>query len=211
MKVNKFKKYIFVGFLLLTSCVISAQIDYAKLKGAKAKAVLMKEFPFVNAYDYSFNSPNKDSLLVKVINENSPEALLSKKFSSQLASNREDSIVFSIKLITRLIVEIDGKKHYFISYKPSNYKKKTLDIIEEKAIYIENTISTKETELFKSILLNANAYMLFKFNNKRNDKSYQIINELKSKVKNDQGIIDVKLLATVLEENKSKLKSYLEN
>jgi len=209
----KFSKYLFfltvIGFFLNLS--LQAQIDYSKLAGLKSKIKIVKEYSFVNVYDYSFNSPDKDSLLTRQLEGNSIEAVLSKRFSGEFSKNSKDSIYFSIKLITRMIVELNNGKHYFLSYKTSTSDNKFVtDYYEDDSFGIkENTTSNNELDLLKSILKNSNAYLLFKFYNRSNNKNYPEINRLKPSTKNENGVLDLKKLAKVIEDNKAVLAKYL--
>jgi len=191
---------------------LNAQIDYSKFNGAKAKANIVKEFPFANVYDYNFNSPDKDSLLVRQLKTNTAESALSTKFANEFSLNTKDSISFSVKLVSRMIVDLNNKKHYFISYKKSNStSKEVIDFyVDENSKFITNVIASKEVDLFKSILKNSNAFMLFKFYSNSNNKKYSEINALKSQVKNEQDVLDIKKLDKVLKENKASLSKYLE-
>ena len=206
------KKYFNLVILFVVFCNSVCAQNYTKYKGAKSKVNIVKEFSFANAYDYNFDASEKDSLLVNVLNDNSLEALISKKFSNELAVNKKDSIAFSVKLVSRLIVEVDNKKHYLVSYETSDNRNRVVsNFYNNGNDFIENTSSNNEIKLLKSILKNANAYLLFKFYNKRNDKKHALVGKLKVEAKNEQGILDIKKLTKVLEANKAQLASYFDN
>lgn len=192
--------------------VVFSQIDYSKYEGSKGKIRFFKEYSFSNIYDYSIDSEQKDSLITKVIRGNNPEALISKKYSSKFSQSKTESTSFKIKLKTRLIVTINNTKHSLISYKSSDNNKVIITdyYLDDDSTFKENTRSNDEINLLKSILENSNANLLFEFYNRRNNENYPEINKLKSQAKNSDGILDIKKLAKVLEENKAILSKYLD-
>jgi len=152
-------------------------------------------------------------LFLIILTGNYPEALISKKFTSELSRNINDSIIFSLRLNTRLIIEINNQKHYLVSYNKNNDISKNIveDYILNKDLgYDENKISNNDINLLKSIIGNVNANIVFKFYNKSSNKKYPEINRLKPMVKNEQGVIDIKKLAKTIKENKGSLLKYLE-
>jgi hypothetical protein len=197
-------------FCLLLCQVVFSQIDYAQFEGKKGKISFFKEYSLSNIYDYNLDAENKDSLIVRLLNGNHPEALISKKYSSEFLKNINDSIVFSIKLKTRLIIEIQNKEHSLISYKTSkNEMVSVIDYVNDNG-WLENTDNNKELDLMKSILKNSNSNIIFEFYNRKNNKNYPEINTLKPLVKNENGILDIEKLAQVIKENKSTLSKYID-
>ncbi|WP_010182785.1 hypothetical protein [Aquimarina agarilytica] len=203
-------KMLLLSFLWYS--VVFSQIDYSKYEGSKGKIRFFKEYSFSNIYDYSIDSEQKDSLITKVIRGNNPEALISKKYSSKFSQSKTESTSFKIKLKTRLIVTINNTKHSLISYKSSDNNKVIITdyYLDDDSTFKENTRSNDEINLLKSILENSNANLLFEFYNRRNNENYPEINKLKSQAKNSDGILDIKKLAKVLEENKAILSKYLD-
>ncbi|CAA0165053.1 conserved hypothetical protein [Tenacibaculum maritimum] len=213
MKKNiDFKIIISVITFLFLKSIVYAQLDYSKFEGIKSKITIVKEFSFVNVYDYNFNSSGKDSLLVQTLNDNSLEAAISKEYAPKFINNTKDSISFSVKLLSRLIIDVDNKRHYFVSYKTSDNNVKMISIfLNNGNHFIESTSSNSEIELLKSILMNSNAYLLFQLYNERNNPNYPEINKLKPFVKDPKGNLNIKKLAKVLEENKTLLAKYLDD
>ena len=212
MKKNiDFKIIISVITFLFLKSVSYAQLDYSKFEGIKSKITIVKEYSFVNVYDYNFNSNGKDSLLVQTLNDSSLEAAISKKYAPKFINNTKDSISFSVKLLSRLIIDVDNKRHYFVSYKASDNNVKMIsNFLNNGVDFIESTSSNSEIELLKTILKNSNAYLLFKFYNKRKSKNYPVVDKLKGATKNEQGFLDIKKLAQVLKDNKASLAKYLD-
>lgn len=207
---GKMKNRFLLISLLLLSFLCHSQVDYSKFEGIKSKISINKEFSLANIYDYKYDAKEDDSLLVKSFDVPSLESALSKKYTEKFSRN-VDSTVFSVKLITRLIVEVDNEKNYLISFKTSdNQTKQVLNFKKENLNFKEAYNSTKEIDLLKSILQNSNAFIVFQFYNKRMDSNYPEINKLKPLTKNEQGILDIEKLENVIRENKSSLDKYLE-
>jgi len=202
--------YLFIFLNLIMIQKTFSQTDYTQFEGKKGSISFFKKYEFSNVHDYNINTPGRDSTLTKILKGSYPEARISQKFSSKFLKNTKDSIIFSIALRTRLIIESHGKKHSLISYLTSD--KTTANIIDyifEKS-WKENSTTDIEIDFIKTILENADANIIFKFYNDSDNSKYPEINKLKPLVKNENGDLDIEKLARVIKENKSVLSKYLD-
>lgn len=189
---------------------INSQIDYSKFKGQNGKIKFLKEYSLSNIYDYGIDAIEKnDSLIKNILNDDYPEALISKKYSPEFLNNTVDSLRFYVKLRTRLIINMDNKVHYLISYSTSIDKNPSVvDYVSNEANWTENTTSSNELKLLISILKNSTANIIFEFYNNKNNQHYPEINKLKALTKNAKGVLNIQKLAQVLRENKAILSKY---
>lgn len=202
-------KKIIVLISVIISNVSFSQIDYTKFEGEKSKISIFKEYEYANLYDYASNSSKKDSVVSKQLLGVSPEALLTNKFNTELAINTKDSISFTINLVTRFKINIDNQNHTFISYTTSKTPSvRVVDFVYNDKQWIENTNENEQINYLKVILKNVNAFILFQFYNDEDNSNYPEINRLKVLAKNKEGILDIKKLAKVIEENKVSLIKY---
>ncbi|MFL0126770.1 hypothetical protein V2625_04295, partial [Tenacibaculum maritimum] len=146
------------------------------------------------------------------------EHLLTAKFKNKFEKNLPDAIVFSLRLISKLSIDIKDIRYEFIKFEEIdsggfNDPKTSRIFITERQNNIRNEVvnKTNEVSLFESILKTSNVNVLFQFYNERNSKKYAEINKLKPLVKDPKGNLNIKKLAKVLEENKTLLAKYLDD
>ncbi|CAA0189441.1 hypothetical protein [Tenacibaculum maritimum] len=213
---------IFFIFLALTNLYVFSQketINYKKLNGETSKIKISSKYSFSNLYDYQVNSKNFDSIVTKPYRNNRlSEHLLTAKFKNKFEKNLPDAIVFSLRLISKLSIDIKDIRYEFIKFEEIdsggfNDPKTSRIFITERQNNIRNEVvnKTNEVSLFESILKTSNVNVLFQFYNERNSKKYAEINKLKPLVKDPKGNLNIKKLAKVLEENKTLLAKYLDN
>ncbi|MFL0117743.1 hypothetical protein, partial [Tenacibaculum maritimum] len=203
---------IFFIFLALTNLYVFSQketINYKKLNGETSKIKISSKYSFSNLYDYQVNSKNFDSIVTKPYRNNRlSEHLLTAKFKNKFEKNLPDAIVFSLRLISKLSIDIKDIRYEFIKFEEIdsggfNDPKTSRIFITERQNNIRNEVvnKTNEVSLFESILKTSNVNVLFQFYNERNSKKYAEINKLKPLVKDPKGNLNIKKLAKVLEEN----------
>ncbi|CAA0159747.1 hypothetical protein [Tenacibaculum maritimum] len=213
---------IFFIFLALTNLYVFSQketINYKKLNGETSKIKISSKYSFSNLYDYQVNSKNFDSIVTKPYRNNRlSEHLLTAKFKNKFEKNLPDAIVFSLRLISKLSIDIKDIRYEFIKFEEIdsggfNDPKTSRIFITERQNNIRNEVvnKTNEVSLFESILKTSNVNVLFQFYNERNSKKYAEINKLKPLVKDPKGNLNIKKLAKVLEENKTLLAKYLDD
>lgn len=208
-------KYIYTIILLNISLFINSQtkaIDYKSLKGEKSKIKISKKYTFSKIYDYRINSKNLDSLLVKPFNNNLPENILTSKFENQLLQNKPDSISFSLRLFSKLSVDIKRTRYVFIKYQQANNMLSTNEILilkrnEDNWQEINN--KSPEIQFFETIMKNSSVNVLFQFYNKKDSKRYPEVNKLKFQTKDIKGNLDIEKLAKTLEKNRDVLSKYI--
>ncbi|WP_407281537.1 hypothetical protein [Tenacibaculum maritimum] len=194
-------------------------INYKKLNGETSKIKISSKYSFSNLYDYQVNSKNFDSIVTKPYRNNRlSEHLLTAKFKNKFEKNLPDAIVFSLRLISKLSIDIKDIRYEFIKFEEIdsggfNDPKTSRIFITERQNNIRNEVvnKTNEVSLFESILKTSNVNVLFQFYNERNSKKYAEINKLKPLVKDPKGNLNIKKLAKVLEENKTLLAKYLDD
>ena len=93
-----------------------------------------------------------------------------------------------------------------------------IDDQKQRKIFIAKEYNNQWEEIKKScypslevILKNADSKMFWQFYSKEDDIKYPNINKLKLLTKDENGVLNIKKLAKVLEENKSVLAKYLNN
>ncbi|WP_407265102.1 hypothetical protein R5N98_04330 [Tenacibaculum maritimum] len=213
---------IFFIFFALTNLYVFSQketINYKKLNGETSKIKISSKYSFSNLYDYQVNSKNFDSIVTKPYRNNRlSEHLLTAKFKNKFEKNLPDAIVFSLRLISKLSIDIKDIRYEFIKFEEIdsggfNDPKTSRIFITERQNNIRNEVvnKTNEVSLFESILKTSNVNVLFQFYNERNSKKYAEINKLKPLVKDPKGNLNIKKLAKVLEENKTLLAKYLDD
>ncbi|MFL0221355.1 hypothetical protein, partial [Tenacibaculum maritimum] len=184
-----------------------------------SKIKISSKYSFSNLYDYQVNSKNFDSIVTKPYRNNRlSEHLLTAKFKNKFEKNLPDAIVFSLRLISKLSIDIKDIRYEFIKFEEIdsggfNDPKTSRIFITERQNNIRNEVvnKTNEVSLFESILKTSNVNVLFQFYNERNSKKYAEINKLKPLVKDPKGNLNIKKLAKVLEENKTLLAKYLDD
>ncbi|WP_407267605.1 hypothetical protein [Tenacibaculum maritimum] len=194
-------------------------INYKKLNGETSKIKISSKYSFSNLYDYQVNSKNFDSIVTKPYRNNRlSEHLLTAKFKNKFEKTLPDAIVFSLRLISKLSIDIKDIRYEFIKFEEIdsggfNDPKTSRIFITERQNNIRNEVvnKTNEVSLFESILKTSNVNVLFQFYNERNSKKYAEINKLKPLVKDPKGNLNIKKLAKVLEENKTLLAKYLDD
>lgn len=191
-----------------------AQINYADLKGIKSSISLVKQYRLANLYEYSANSKTGDSIVVKGYGYEIAEEALTRKYNQILSMNKADSISSRIILKSRLVLEIDNETHAFIKHKldaPANsgYLIVT-NLIFRDGRWEENQHPNRETESIKHVFTICKPETLFAFFNERDDPNQPEINKLKPLVKNESGVLDIKLLEGLIDQNKTLLAKYLE-
>ncbi|MFL0153660.1 hypothetical protein V2687_03840 [Tenacibaculum maritimum] len=213
---------IFFIFFALTNLYVFSQketINYKKLNGETSKIKISSKYSFSNLYDYQVNYKNYDTIVTKPYRNNRlSEHLLTAKFKNKFEKNLPDAIVFSLRLISKLSIDIKDIRYEFIKFEEIdsggfNDPKTSRIFITERQNNIRNEVvnKTNEVSLFESILKTSNVNVLFQFYNERNSKKYAEINKLKPLVKDPKGNLNIKKLAKVLEENKTLLAKYLDD
>jgi hypothetical protein len=208
------RKILLSLLLVLCSGNIIAQNNYADLGGTKSAISLLKQYRLANLYEYRADAKTGDSVLVKAYGYEIAEEALTRKYNDILKVNTADSISSRIILKSRLVLEIDNERHTFIKHQlnaPANDQ--TLIVINfvfRNGRWEENQNPTSETELIKNVFSMCKPETLFAFFNERNNPSQPEINKLKPLVKNESGVLDIKLLEGVISQNKISLAKYLE-
>lgn len=206
-------KYALLGLSAL--CVLSsqAQIDYRNFTGEEAKVTFAYQFPFVNLYDYTVDAVG-DSLITGNFGVPIAEQSLITKYSSDLANNVDDSIVFAISLQSRMIIEIGLERHTLIKYREVRGGGQSsflvMDLISESGAWVENQSTSEQIETLKSILRLSSVGLLFKLFGTSTRSIGPLIIELRPMVKNDAGHLDIDKLNEVLKNNQNRLVEYLD-
>lgn len=198
--------------LFLASHSLFSQLDYHQFVGNKGKISFNKEYSYANLYDYKINSSKEDSIITEKLSSSIPEGLLTDQYHTDLSINKKDSITFEIIVNSRLLVDINAERICLIKYKTRSNTKASEDkifkVVRTGENWKELTNSNIEIQLLESILLETDVNMLFQFYNYRDDPQYADINRLKTEVKDDKGVINIKKLAEVIINNKAALSPY---
>ena len=208
-------KNILLILLLASSNCLLSQLDYNSFKGEKSKISFNKEYTYSNIYDYRVNAKYEDSLMIRKYKINTPEGILSNKYSLELSENKKDSVVFEVILHSKLMVDINRERHCFIKYKTRKDNKssdiKIVNLTKEKDTWRENTDTNNEIEKTKQVFLYTDVNMLFEFYNYFDNPNFPELNNLKPLVKESNGTLNIGKLYDVIMQNKATLNQYLEN
>ncbi len=186
------------------------QIDYNAFQGKQSSISYSKVYSFANFYDYQPDASGKDSIIIESYGSVIPEEGLVLKYQDNFQKNKKDTIVFGIILKTRLKIEVNNVMHVFIKYKLLNNNivsedYELVDLIKTDDMWIENQRSDQELESLQNLLRFINADLMFKFFGESDNPNYPIVNELKSLVKNEKGILDIRKMENVLKQNRDRL------
>ena len=159
-------KYIYLFLLLLTNFFGFSQtelIDYKALSGEKSKITIPRKYTFSRLYDYKINSKKLDSIVTKPFNENIPESVITTKYENQLLENKPDSISFSLRLVSKLSVDINKIRHVFIKYQEVNEKEldKIIVVNRVQNNWLELINKNIEVSLFESTIKNSSVCLLY--------------------------------------------------
>ncbi|MCA6381573.1 MAG: hypothetical protein IM606_05975 [Cytophagales bacterium] len=207
---------LYILFLLsFISRIAVSQIDYNDFRGTQSTIIFSKQYPFANLYDYGLSSKVGDSIILKSYGYEISEEALMRKYNQIFKSNSTDTSLSKIILRSRLILDIDNERHVFIKYKlvtngvrAINFE--VVDLVNSNGLWKEAKSSNEELEAIKSVFLNATVETIYAFYNKKDDPNKPEINKLKPLVKNDLGVLDIKLMDSVIKKNRNSLTKYLE-
>lgn len=207
---------LYILFLLsFISRIAVSQIDYNDFRGTQSTIIFSKQYPFANLYDYGLSSKVGDSIILKSYGYEISEEALMRKYNQIFKSNSTDTSLSKIILRSRLILDIDNERHVFIKYKlvtngvrAINFE--VVDLVNSNGLWKEAKSSNEELEAIKSVFLNATVETIYAFYNKKDDPNKPETNKLKPLVKNDLGVLDIKLMDSVIKKNRNSLTKYLE-
>jgi hypothetical protein len=172
-------KIITMLIMLLPNLIYAQLIDYKTLKGKKVNGIASFQFSEAFYYDYIMNSSNlEDSSYVSINQSNSPEGILTQKYSKLLEENI-DSTVNSIMVYSKLTLAFNLNYFSIIKYrlksKGINQKIETL-VIEKISEKWQTSVKTlKIIEAAKLIMqLKSDAFSQFEY--EEENKNYPEIN-----------------------------------
>ena len=214
LKKRHMKIMIIVALLFLSHSLYS-QLDYEKFNGNKGKMRFSKTYGYTNLYDYRVNASEEDSIITRKLSSSIPEGLLTDLYANELSSNTKDSVSFKIIMDSRLLVDMNANRVCLIKYSTGSNntvsEKNIFKAVKTGGNWREHNISNSEIRLLEQILLGTSVEVLFQFYNRWNDPEYPDINKMKLKVKDEEGILNIKKLAEVVTNNIAVLQKYDNN
>ncbi len=211
LKKRHMKIMIIVALLFLSHSLYS-QLDYEKFNGNKGKMIFSKTYGYTNLYDYRVNASEEDSIITRKLSSSIPEGLLTDLYANELSSNTKDSVSFKIIMDSRLLVDMNANRVCLIKYSTGSNntvsEKNIFKAVKTGGNWRELNISNSEIRLLEQILLGTSVEVLFQFYNRWNDPEYPDINKMKLKVKDEEGILNIKKLAEVVTNNIAVLQKY---
>lgn len=214
LKKRHMKIMIIVALLFLSHSLYS-QLDYEKFNGNKGKMRFSKIYGYTNLYDYGVNASEEDSIITRKLSSSIPEGLLTDLYANELSSNTKDSVSFKIIMDSRLLVDMNANRVCLIKYSTGSNntvsEKNIFKAVKTGGSWRALNTSNNEIRLLEQILLGTNVEVLFQFYNRWNDPEYPDINKMKLKVKDEEGILNIKKLAEVVTNNIAVLQKYDNN
>lgn len=211
LKKRHMKIMIIVALLFLSHSLYS-QLDYEKFNGNKGKMRFSKTYGYTNLYDYGVNASEEDSIITRKLSSSIPEGLLTDLYANELSSNTKDSVSFKIIMDSRLLVDMNADRVCLIKYSTGSNntvsEKNIFKAVKTGGSWNELNTSNIEIRLLEQILSGTSVEVLFQFYNRWNDPEYPDINKMKLKVKDEEGILNIKKLAEVVTNNIAVLQKY---
>lgn len=197
------------NLLLLLIWIVShsviAQLDYESFVGETGKISFNKEYSYANLYDYEVNASKEDSVITRKLSPTIPEGLLTERFAAEIMQREKDSTSFEIILKSRLLVDISSDRLCFIKYSTRLNNKKTEEqifkTVRRENMWNVDVENNEEIALLEQIFKEISVEMFFEIFNYKDNPNHPELNELKPQIKNENGAIDIKKLATILAEN----------
>ncbi|WP_123772320.1 hypothetical protein [Zobellia sp. OII3] len=194
-------------FIWTVSHSVIAQLDYESFIGESGKISFSKEYSYANLYDYEVNASKEDSVITRKLSSTIPEGLLTERYAAEIMERERDSTSFEILLKSRLLVDINSDRLCFIKYSTRLNDKETEEqifkTVRRENKWNVNVENDEETALLEQIFKEISVEMFFEIFNDRDNPDYPELNELKPQIKNENGAIDIKKLATIITENNS--------
>ena len=201
--------------LLFLSHSLYSQLDYETFNGNKGIMRFSKTYGYTNLYDYRVNASEEDSIITRKLSSSIPEGLLTDLYANELSSNTKDSVSFKIIMDSRLLVDMNADRICIIKYSTGSNntvsEKNIFKAVKTGGNWRELNISNSEIRLLEQILSGTSVEVLFQFYNRWNDPEYPDINKMKLKVKDEEGILNIKKLAEVVTNNMAVLQKYDNN
>lgn len=196
--------------LFISINTFSQKIDFTKFKGETV--IINQQFRLDKSslFDYETNSKNgKDSIIKKVIPQNSPEQLIVAKHKNIFISENNNNY---LRLIYNISFYQKNSKVIIINYKVFENgllsKAKSLIIEQTKNEYKES--NDVGLDGLKNLIRTMKLDTFWDFYSSKNNSKTPEINKLKSLVKDADGVLNIYKLAEVIEKNKASLSKYLD-
>jgi hypothetical protein len=206
-------KIITMLILLLPNLIYAQSIDYKAYKGKKVNSIASFQFSEAFYYDYIMNSSNlEDSSYVFINQSNSPEGILTKKYSKLLEENK-DSTVNSIMVYSKLTLLFNLSYFSIIKYrlklKGINQKMETILIEKINDKWQPSAKTSKIIEGAKLIIqLKSDAFSQFEY--EEDNMNYPEINRFKKLCRDPDGTLNIIKLARIIEDNKTIFLKYID-
>jgi hypothetical protein len=199
--------------LFIPSLIYSQSINFEAFKANKIKGVASFQFSNAFYYDYVLNSSNmKDSTYLDIFQNNSPDGVLTKKYSKLFEANK-DSTVNSISVYSKLTLVFNQDDISLIKYSTNlSGVNQKMEILATEKIDGNWRISTKFSQIIEAakVVLKLKKNAFSQFEKEEDDKKYLDINRFKKMCKDPDGTLNIIQLAKIIENNKTTFLKYID-